>query len=65
MLDIIFKGSVYDLGVNLGLYGITETCCASANAKDFASYYEKSIKGWTKTVDDYTKACEEYAQAAG
>lgn len=65
MLDIIFKGSVYDLGVNLGLYGITEACCKSANAKDFASYYEKNIKSWTKTVDDYTKACEEYALAAG
>ncbi|MGI6742104.1 MAG: hypothetical protein ACOX4O_00365 [Eubacteriales bacterium] len=65
MLDIIFDGSVYDLGVNLGLYTITQTCCASKNAKDFASYYEKNIKSWTKTVNDYTKACEEYAQAAG
>lgn len=65
MLDIIFKGSVYDLGVNLGLYGITSSCVEKATSTEFSSYYEKNIKSWTKTVTDYSDAHIEYAENHG
>ena len=65
MLDIIFEDSVYDLGVNLGLYNIMTTCVSSANAKEFASYYEERLNGWNQTVSDYTDACIEYAEERG
>jgi ABC-type sugar transport system, periplasmic component len=63
MLDIVFNGSVYDFGVALSLYGITDTVVG--NDGNFASYYEKNEKSWNNTIDKYVKACEDYMAVNG
>ena len=65
MLDIIFDGSAYDLGVGLGIYGIFSSCVSSKKPVEFASYYEKNLKTWNKTVSEYTDACVSYADSVG
>jgi len=63
MLDIVFNTSVYDLGVALSIYSITDVVVGGNG--DFVSYYEKNQKTWTTHIDKYAKACEEYMQYNG
>lgn len=61
MLDIIFNNTVYDLGVNLGMYSILNTVVSSSGT-DFASYYAKNEKAFNKTVSDYYDAHVKYVE---
>lgn len=64
MLDIIFKGNVYDLGVNLGIYNILTDIVSSQNA-EFTSYYAKNEKAFNKTITDYYQAHIKYQENIG
>ncbi len=55
MLDLIFDGCTYDLGLSLSMYSITNNCLKK-NATPFASYYESNVNGWQKTIDEYYEA---------
>lgn len=63
MLDIIFEGTVYDMGIMLGstFYSITKNL-VEKNNNDFASYYATNENTYTKLLGDYIKACEDYMQ---
>ncbi|MCL2517753.1 MAG: ABC transporter substrate-binding protein [Oscillospiraceae bacterium] len=62
MLNIIFKNSVYDLGVVLDspFYCITLNVVNSKNG--FASYYTANENSLQKIIDDYYKAHVEYME---
>ncbi|MCL2518856.1 MAG: hypothetical protein FWF15_09870 [Oscillospiraceae bacterium] len=64
MLDIMFKNSVYDLGVALMMYTMPQTLLAG-KGDNFASYIESNMNPWQKLLDDYLKACREYMEAQG
>nr|MBQ4318442.1 hypothetical protein [Clostridia bacterium] len=59
MLDLIFGNTVYDLGINFGLYRyLYETVNQGG---DFVSYYESKRETAEKYVDDFMEALESYA----
>jgi hypothetical protein len=64
MLDIIFNNTVYDLGVNLGMYSILNTV-VSSTGKEFTSYYAANEKTFNKTVSDYYEAHVKYVENQG
>lgn len=60
MLDIIFEGNVYDLGVNLGYYGIFSSQLSSASPNN-SRYIKASRAGIEKTIADYIEGCSKYS----
>ncbi len=64
MLDIVFDNAVYDLGIALNMYGITEQVLAKKMG-NFESFYAKSYKVWNKTIEQYAKACSNYMAVNG
>lgn len=63
MLDIVFNGAVYDLGVVLGIYGITSQVLSADG--NFASFYEKNVNTWNNNISKYAEACVNYMETNG
>jgi len=63
MLDIVFDGAVYDLGVVIGIHGMTDTVLKGDG--NFVSYHDKNEKTWNNSITKYATACEEYMQYNG
>lgn len=59
MLDIIFDYNIYDLGVNLGYYGIFSSQIEK-DAPNNTAYLTSNRKSIEKTITDYIKGCEKY-----
>lgn len=58
MLDIVFNSAIYDLGVALNMYGITNTVVNGDG--NFASYYAANLNTWNSNIMKYAEACVEY-----
>ena len=62
MLDIIFKNTIYDLGVTLDLAIVVDVLKKDGN---FASAYASKEPAFEKAINNYIKACDDYAAANG
>lgn len=58
-LDIIFENDIYDLGVNLGYYGLF---CDQLkdSSPDNSAFIAKKLNAVNKDISDYVEGCESY-----
>lgn len=58
-LDIIFENDIYDLGVNLGYYGLF---CDQLkdSSPDNSAFITKKLNAVNKDISDYVDGCRSY-----
>lgn len=61
MLDIIFEWNVYDLGVNLGYYGLFSSQIDSSKPNN-SRYLRAQRNTIEKVISDYVEGCKEYME---